>query len=187
MHSAADEIDWSAFFALYRELALRVARALNADEAAAEDVVQEAARALIEKASSSEQPFESRAHARNWYLRCVRNLAVSGLRRRGRAREELLAPDAGAGAEAANRDDPALLASELELAAAQEELAERVDVLMDSLPTGQREALHLRFGDGLSYREISSRTGKAISTLQARVEAGLDKIRKALGKTAGEA
>ena len=65
-------------------LALRMVRGLATDAAAAEDLVQEAARALIEH--GAEHPFESRAHARNWYLRCARNLAISGLRRSGRSR-----------------------------------------------------------------------------------------------------
>lgn len=172
-------IDWAEFFALYRALALRIVRGLASDAAAAEDLVQEAARAMIEHGTA--HGFESREHARNWYLRCARNLAVSGLRRAGRARVEPL----GEGAEsAAGEPDPAEEVADREAADARKRLLGDVYRVLDALGAGEREAVRMRYVEGLAYREMAARTGKAISTLQARVEAGLRKIRMAIGKGA---
>jgi len=175
-------IDWAEFFALYRALALRIVRGLATDAAAAEDLVQEAARALIEH--GAEHGFESREHARNWYLRCVKNLAISGLRRSGRSRVEPLGEGADPAASAA---DPAQALSEWETMAARRQLYGDVRRELDTLAAGEREAVELRYVEGLAYREMAARTGKAISTLQARVEAGLQKIRLAIGKRDVEA
>jgi RNA polymerase sigma factor (sigma-70 family) len=172
-----DGIDWAEFFALYRTLALRMVRGLAPDAPAAEDLVQEAARALIEH--DSKHPFESREHARNWYLRCAKNLAISGLRHAGRTRVEALPEGSDPAAAAAG---PVQEVSEWEAAVARMQLLGDVRRELGALTASEREAVELRYVEGLAYREIADRTGKAISTLQARVEVGLGKIRVAIGK-----
>jgi DNA-directed RNA polymerase specialized sigma24 family protein len=58
------DIDWGQFFELYRPLALRVARGIVAQRDDEEEVVQEAARSVFERASAGELALESVAHAR---------------------------------------------------------------------------------------------------------------------------
>jgi RNA polymerase sigma factor (sigma-70 family) len=172
--------DWGGFFRQYRPLAVRFATGLVAgDEARAEDLVQEAARALFERAENGELTLESRAHARNYFMRSVHNLAVSGLRR-GRPGE---LPEALEGREEDPRD--ALEHEELTLARGRRE-RDVQDAVAD-LPEPERRVLGQRFGDGLSFREISEREGVAISTLHSRVGAALKKIRDRIGKDPGDA
>ena len=49
------------------------------------------------------------------------------------------------------------------------------------LSRDERAALELRYHEGLAYKDMAARTGRAISTLQARVEAALRKIRDHIG------
>lgn len=168
---AGADIDWAEFFALYRALAVRLALGITAHPALAEDLAQEAARSTFERARAGELAVESREHARNYFLRAVRNLAASALRgRRGAGGTEI--------ARAAPSPEP----GPLDLAAARErDAGERLRALLGGLPAAEREALALRYLEGLSYREMSARCAAPISTLQARVEAGLRKIRGRIG------
>lgn len=171
------DLDWEAFFARYRPLALRVAAGLVGPERA-EEQVQEAARAVVERVRSGHAP-RSVEHARNLFLRVLRHGAISEHRaatRRGPA-EELEEPP-----------DPAPPADEL--LGEREEAERRAALLRDALARlsdDERNALHLRYGEGLTYREMMMRTDRPLSTLQARVEAALAKIRQRVGITGGEA
>lgn len=174
-----EEIDWSSFFRLYRPLALRVARGLVGSPERSEELVQEAARAIVERARRAAPAYQSLAHARNAFLRALRNLAVSELRRPG--------PEALPG-EAADVLDPAPGAVEVLAQAEERERAfARLRSALEGLSDPEREALELRYAQGLGYREMAERTGCAISTLQARVEAGLGKIRARIGNQEREA
>ena len=64
----------------------------------------------------------------------------------------------------------------------QEERVRRLGEVLSTLKPAEAEAVRLRFGEGLTYPEISERTGLSISTLQSRAEAALRKIRKRIGK-----
>ena len=55
-------------------------------------------------------------------------------------------------------------------------------VRFEGLRDVEREAIRLRFEEGLTLREMSRRTGAPISTLGERVQAALGKIRRRAGK-----
>ncbi|MDA1266110.1 MAG: sigma-70 family RNA polymerase sigma factor [Planctomycetota bacterium] len=169
MHLA--EPEWTAFFERYRPLALRIAAGLVGADLG-EEVVQEAARHLIVRARR-EPPLADVTHARNHFLQAVRHQAVSRLRaevhRQGEDSDLEPADPAASGASAIAD------AEELHVRAA------RLEVALDQLGDEEREALDLRYRQGLAYPEMAARTGRAVSTLQARVEAALRKTRDRLG------
>ena len=55
------------------------------------------------------------------------------------------------------------------------DMAER---LLESLPPEQREAVLLRYGEGLKYREIATVTGQPLRTVQSRVRKALKTLRE---------
>ena len=55
------------------------------------------------------------------------------------------------------------------------DMAER---LLASLPPEQREAVWLRYGEGLKYREIAAVTGQPLRTVQSRVRIALKALRE---------
>jgi RNA polymerase sigma factor (sigma-70 family) len=169
--------DWSGFFALYQPMAVRFARGLVGHDDHAEDLVQEAFRALFQRVSTGELELGSREHGRNYLFRSVHNLAVSALRRPRREGEvselELAGPE---------DDDPARLAMGSETGGAHAGRRRRVEQALAGLSEGEQRVLRQRFGQGLSFREISERDGEAISTLHSRVAAALKKIRGQIGK-----
>lgn len=57
-------------------------------------------------------------------------------------------------------------------------LAETLARIIDELPPFLREAARLRFFSGLTYREISERTGQPVPTLRAYANKSLKLIRK---------
>jgi len=176
-------IDWNAFFQLYRPMALRFARGLVGSEAAAEDVLQEAAAGLYERVSDGRLQLGSHEHARNYFFRAVRNRAASSLRRVDRAQGE----GEGLPEHVAQTAGPLELAAEAEAGSLRVDLEGDLEAALGSLGREEQAVLRLRFGEGLGFREISERTGTSISTLHSRVGAGLAKIRMRIGKRWGDA
>ena len=166
-------IDWGALFARYEVSATRFVRGLVGSAELASDLFQEAARATFERAAAVPTVFEGPEHARNYLFRTLRNLAIDA--RAGRRREpgEL----AEEPADAQNFAPPAALID----AESRTARDAAVRVAFARLPEREREALAMRYLDGLSYKEIAARTQRSISTLQARVEAGLARLRALIG------
>ena len=183
MH-AGEILDWGAFFQHYRPSAVRFARGIVRDASLAEDVVQDAARALFESCEQDRLRVLSPEHARNYFYRTVHNLAVDAVRRASRA-PEAAAPDPAQHAAKDAGPLDAILAQESSLAAARAE--RELFGAIETLPGSAREVLRLRYGEGLAFREIAERTGQPISTLHSRVEAALAKIRRRFGNPRGEA
>ncbi len=173
------DLDWQSFFARYRPIAVRFASGLLKNEDLAEDLCQEASEAVYERATTGAMRFESQAHARTYLFRTIRTLAVDSRRQRARSssREIGLALELPA-------SDPspveALQVEEGRLDQARREMA--LEKAIGGLGSHERDLLRLRFLEGLTFREIAERSGSPISTLQARVEAALEKIRKRVGK-----
>lgn len=175
---ASHDLDWGRFFARYRPVALRMVRGWLASNDTAEDVFQDAARSVYERVRSGALRLESESHARNYLFRALRNLATSQLRARP-------APDELIEDPAANEPQPWRASAAAEEAEQARTRRDRVETALRSLGSREREALHLRYGEGLTFRQMSDRTGAAISTLQGRVEAALEKLRGRIGKRGG--
>jgi len=159
-------ISWDAFLTRYGPMARALARPLVRPPATSEDVVQEAALALHRALARDPQRFEGHEHARNYFLRAVRNLALKS--RRGAGREEGLARELPA----ADPDDPA----------ARETLARQraLGRLLAELEPASRELIARRYLEHRTLAEIARETGVPISTLHDREKALLASLRARL-------
>ena len=135
------------------------------DAAEAEDVLQDALYELV-VAYRMTQPVEQ---AGAWLARVARNRIIDRFRRK---RPELLADQSSARAD--NDDDGAfedLLPAEEdgpESAVMRELLLEEMEMGLGELPPEQREVFLAHELDGLSFRELSRRTGVGVNTLLSR-------------------
>lgn len=56
---------------------------------------------------------------------------------------------------------------------------------LDMLPPGQRRSISLRYGHGLTYREVGDVLKVTVGTVQSQVHAGLTRLRHLLGADGG--
>ncbi len=68
-------------------------------------------------------------------------------------------------------------------AASQHDLARWVLVLIDDLPSNQRDCLRLKFQSGMSYAEISGTTGLSESNVGFLIHVGLKTVKERLRRT----
>ena len=66
------------------------------------------------------------------------------------------------------------------------ELGERVMGVVGRLPESQREAILLKFGHGLSYREIAAVMGESVSNVGFLIHAGLKGVGERMGVVRAE-
>jgi len=142
----------------------RYARALTRDEAAADDLVQEALLRALERAGT----YRPGGSLRAWLAGIVHNRFVSGRRRQ---------------AAEARRDQTFADFRDTSVEGDQEHAAQLalVAARFDALPAPQRAALHLVAVEGLSYQEAATALDVPIGTIMSR----LSRARAAL--RAGEA
>jgi RNA polymerase sigma-70 factor (ECF subfamily) len=149
-----------------------LARSLVGDDAAAEDLVQDACVAALR------QPPTPGLPPRPWLSQVLRNLARMRFRgdRRRHAREE--AAQAALHAAEPRPDSPLLLVERVET---QRLLAD----LVLALEEPYRSALLLRYYEGLSAADIAARLRVPAGTVRWRLKTGLDKLRAALDHSHG--
>ena len=146
----------------HREFLHAIARRLLDDESRADDIVQEAWLAAIER------PPEAVDSLRAWLARVVRHLALNV--RRGearRARREL---------ECARRESTPGTAEIASRLAVQKDLATAVAALTET----HREVVYLRFFEDLPPRAIAARLGIPVETVRSRVRRALERLRRDL-------
>lgn len=129
----------------------------------AEDAVQEA----FVRAFRSLGVYEERERFRAWLLRILVNVCRTAA---ARSRSRVDVPLDAASLVWESGENP------LEAMALREELG----YALAQLPGEQREAVVLRFGDELSFEEMSTITGAGISALKMRVRRGCDRLRALL-------
>jgi len=130
----------------------------------ARDVVQETFLRLCGQERSEVGP-----HLLEWLYAVCRNRALDLLRRqRTRGCEEM----AGEKIECPVAR-PAKRAEDKELAA-------RILSMMEELPENQRRVLVLKFEEGLSYKQISVKTGLSVSNVGFLIHSGLKALRRGL-------
>ncbi len=154
------------------DAAYNLARWLMRDDAAAEDVVQEATLRAF-------RYFESLRgnEARAWFLGIVRNTCFNDLKaRRGRS-------------EVAGFEDDALEQLQFDAGLTQSGPAElldrrrqtaQVDAAIRALPPPMREVIVLREIEGLDYAEIAAIIGAPIGTVMSRLSRARNKLKTAL-------
>ena len=147
--------------------ATRLARSLVADENAADDLVQEAWLAVLQR------PPRDRRAARGYLATTLRRLA--GRTRRSEARRGRRERDTARGE---------ALPSSADLAVAMEQHQRVVAALLE-LPESTRAAILLRYLEDLPPREIAARGGEPVETVRTRIKRGLAALRARLDEDAG--
>jgi len=159
-------ISWGAFLTRYGPMARALASQLVRPPATSDDVVQEAALALHRALARDPARFAEPEHARNYFLRAARNLALKS--RRDSKREEPLASELPV----VDADDPARRMT----LARQRALAR----LLGELEPAVRELIARRFLEHQTLARIAQETGVPVSTLHDREKAALSELRRRL-------
>jgi RNA polymerase sigma-70 factor (ECF subfamily) len=153
----------------HQQRLIRYATRILGDRASATEMVQESFARLQEEVATSGTPPNTRA----WLYRVVRNLSIDHLRRAAR----FSTPDdpdwMTRVASKRSDGDPSILAEQKE---------EQTMVLesLDRLPPRQREAVRLKFQEGLTYAEIGQITDQTITTVGWLLHEALATLRKQL-------
>lgn len=156
---------------VHLDAAYNLARWLTGDNAAAEDVVQEASMRALRAFHSLSGP-----NPKAWFMAVVRNVAIDWLRSgKRRARDEAF--DDELHGDAAGRHGAPDMSSAFEppeLQAMRASDRREVHAAIAALPVEFREAIVLRELEELSYKEISAIVNVPIGTVMSRISRGRD-------------
>ena len=164
-----DAESFAAFYDRYETLLYSIALRILHTESEAEDVVQDAAVLIWERAPLYQA---SQGKPGSWAIAVVRNKAIDRLRssrRRGdlmeRATEEFAVMESAQASEGAgwSGDSAGLVRKGLV-----------------GLPLEQRQAIELAFFGGLSQSEIAEKLREPLGTIKARIRRGMLAMRDAL-------
>ncbi|CCH88786.1 RNA polymerase sigma factor, ECF family [Modestobacter italicus] len=156
----------------FRRPAFALARRVLGDDVLAEDVLQEVFLTIWRDPGSFDG---TRGSVASWLLAMVHHKAVDAVRReeshrRRRSRAE---------------DDLVLAAptqtTDVEDAAWQRIVADRVRTALHELPAPQREALTLAYYGGYTQREVAALTDTPLGTVKTRMLAGMRRLKDTLG------
>jgi RNA polymerase sigma factor (sigma-70 family) len=164
--AVAKHADRSAFAQLFRHFAPRVKAyllRLGADEAAAEDLMQDVMLTVWRRAPTYDPSLSG---VSTWIFTIARNRRIDALRRTVRPASEL--------------DDPSLLpeppASPDAFAAAQE-WEEKIAAAIEHLPPEQAEMLRLAYFDDRSHTDIASALNLPLGTVKSRLRLAVGRLR----------
>ncbi len=150
----------------YQHRLLRYLVSLVGERQTAEDLFQETWLRVLERGSS----YNGRTKFITWLLTIGHNLAIDHLRRKRPASLEAMTE-----AEDAPRDFASGGLSAFDLVARGEE-SERLAASLRQLRAEQREAIALRFQEGMSLEEIAQVTSTPLSTVKSRLYRGLEAL-----------
>lgn len=139
----------------------------------AEELLQEAFIRIYRHAGE----FEPGKRFSSWAYAITANLCRDELRKAWRRRKLGFRPEVDAGEERTPAPGPSPRAE-----AAGREFRERLGREVAALPPEQREAVALRFLEGLSYAEIAEVLGCPLGTVQSRLHAAVRALRDRLGE-----
>lgn len=153
----------------YHAVAYALALRITTETGLAEDVVQDSFLGLWRNAG---RYAEDKGSVKGWLLAIVRHRAIDSTRRR---RNGVTLGDETEG----------LVPAALTLPDIWPEVAGRLDaqqirIALAKLPEAQREAIELAYYDGLTQREIATRTGAPLGTVKSRMRLGLVSLRREL-------
>lgn len=139
----------------------------NADDA--EDILQQVWISAVEK-----PPVDGPgSNVRAWLYRVATNAALDSLARKRFCRRALQGIDPDATAGDLEPPDAGFLGLD-------EEMRARVREQCAKLPTKQREAVWLRWAEGLDYPAIAQRLDSSTESARANVHHGMKKLRESL-------
>jgi RNA polymerase sigma-70 factor (ECF subfamily) len=163
---------FAAFYDRHSRL-FAVALRILGDVHEAEDVLQDAAVLLWEKAPGYNPAF---GKPLSWAVTLTRNRAIDRLR----ARRRKLDLHEAAGRETASESDTADTHDALTGMSAIE-TAGSLRIALTALPADQRRAIELAFYSGMTQTEIALALGVPLGTIKARIRRGLMALRDSLG------
>ena len=140
----------------------RYALMLLGDTASAADAVQQVFVALVGRGRGAANIDDEGRYLR----RAVRNECFSALRRRRR--------------ETAVVADSRPLVEPIDRGCVDPELRAAIDEALRTLPSEQREVVHLKVFEGMTFQEIASLAGESINTVASRYRYAMDKLRAQL-------
>lgn len=141
---------------------------LGAENALAEDLMQETMVKIWRKASTYER---TRAVPSAWIFRIARNLRIDKLRRQKFHEVEL---DAEAIGYTDDHNADHIGTGQLD--------AMQLHTHLESLPDDQMQVVRLAFFEGLSHSEICERLDLPLGTVKSRLRLAFGKLRKAMGE-----
>jgi RNA polymerase sigma-70 factor (ECF subfamily) len=163
---AGDPDAFGLLISRYYDACWRFAYHMLGERADAEDAVQE----TFMRTYLAIHRYDERDHFRGWLFRILTNQCRNALTARGRRARRFV------------QDDFALENATAPLVGGKPLLEhEGLGRALASLDANQREALLLKFGEGLEYTEISAMTGVGESALKMRVKRGIERLRALLG------
>src|ERR1700739_4248590 len=160
---AGDEAAMGDLYDRYSGVVYGVALRVLGNTMTAEDVVQE----VFLQLWRNPQAFDAdRGRLAPWLAVISRNRAIDLLRKRP--------PE----------DDidelPISTGVDLEDAASQKLVVDKIRVVLGGLPQDQRKALEMAFFEGMTHSEIAGKTGDPLGTVKTRIRTGLLALRKVL-------
>jgi RNA polymerase sigma-70 factor (ECF subfamily) len=165
--------DRSAFSALYDRFSTplySLALKMLADEAEAQDLLQEVFLSVWNKASTF---HADRGSAFSWVVTQLRNRAIDRIRSR-RRRGELLEANAPDLEPTGSRTDSSAENCE------SSERAREVRSALGQLSDEQRQVLRMAYFEGMTQAEIAQRLEEPLGTIKARVHRGMARLRTLL-------
>ncbi len=166
--SVASSRDREAFARLFAHFAPRLKSYLmrsGAGAAAAEDFAQDAMLNVWRKAALYDP---ARASPSSWVFAIARNLRIDALRREQRRTFVLDASD-----------EPDSLPP-ADAIMADQETAQRVLAVLETLPPDQQKVIRLSFFYDMAHAEIAQQLGLPLGTVKSRLRLALGKLRAAL-------
>ena len=146
----------------YERPLVRYAFRLTGHLETARDIVQDCFLRLCQQT-----PGRVSDHVREWLFAVCRNRAIDHLRKEGRM-------------DGLDAREPAALDTPVTHAEEREQQGEVLKCI-DALPARQQEVLHLKFVDGLSYKQISAVTSVSTSNVGFLLHTALKTLRRRLG------
>ncbi len=138
--------------------------ALLKDRTEAEDATQE----IFVKVFSKMASFDERAKFSTWLYSITYNLCIDRLRKRKKERELFSEEDENAGDKIEEVDDRQLLEMELD----------RLKVVLEKIPEGDKMLLLMKYLDGMQIKEIARILGKTESAIKMRIKRAKLKARR---------
>jgi RNA polymerase sigma-70 factor (ECF subfamily) len=160
---AGDERAFARLLDDFGPRTLRYLRGLVGDDA--EDVHQEVWLAVYQSIATLAKPQAFRT----WLFSTTRRRAIDHLRKQRRELMLLVDAQDGAGEVRDAPDDGVPMPA-----------GGDVEQILATLPPTQREALLLRYRDGMSYSEIAVIVGRPVGTVRTRIHHGKRKLRELL-------
>jgi RNA polymerase sigma-70 factor (ECF subfamily) len=171
--SAVDDL-----YARFRRPAFALARRILADDALAEDVLQEVFLSVWRDPAAYDR---GRGSVASWLLTVVHHKAVDAVRREEsqRRRQARAEQDLALAEPVASRD--------VDEEAWTRVVADQVRSALRGLSSPQREALTLAYYGGYTQREVAALTGAPLGTVKTRMLIGMRRLEEELGNPGGAA